>query len=827
MKKAIILFLLLGFAAAFAQTKDSVGLPISPSPYRAAVTKVNDLVHTKLDVRFDYDKSWMYGRAWVTLHPHFYATDSVSLDAKGMAIEEVSLSSAGKSIPLKYYYDSMNLHITLNKIYKSTENYTIYIKYIAKPDGYKASIYSMMPGEKGLYFINPLGDIKGKPTQIWTQGETEANSYWFPTIDKPNQKTTDEISMTVPAKYVTLSNGLMASQKLNADGTRTDTWKMGLPHAPYLIFMCVGEYAIIKDKYKNKEVSYYVEREYAPYARQIFGHTPEMIAFFSRITGVDFPWPKYAQITGRDYIFGAMENTSATLHEENSQQDARQLVDGNGWENIIAHELFHQWFGDYVTTESWSNTTVNESFADYSETLWNDYKYGKEAGQAVTYSDLRTYTGNPDNEAKNLVSFHYDNVVEMFDGVSYQKGGGILNMLRNYVGDSAFFKSLNNYLTTNKFKSGEAQNLRLAFEEVTGQDMNWFFNQWYYNHGHPKLDITYGYDAAAKTAKVFIQQTQAGTIFKLPFAIDVYEGNNKKRYKVWMNNAADTFSFTANTAPTLINVDAEKILVCEKADHKTAANFIAQYKFAASYIDRREAIAYFLSHMQEPQAIPFLQAALKDKNDNLRRVLLQHLDMENDTVRQSMEPILLNLINDKKALVRADAIACLGAYKKPAYKTLFVKTISDPSYTIAGKGLEALAKVDSVMAFDKAKTLSAQTAKGKLQDVILTLFGKYGGENEYNYIYGQFKKAGINDRFNILGPITDALSKENNNTIVKEQITLIAKFRDELPAFIRHYVDPMINGSLSTVAASKKAAGNTELSTYINSIVPTAGVKNK
>ncbi|MEI9958386.1 MAG: M1 family aminopeptidase [Ferruginibacter sp.] len=265
----------------------------------------------------------------------------------------------------------------------------------------------------------------------------------------------------------------------------------------------MGEYAIIKDKYKNKEVSYYVEKEYAPYARQIFGNTPEMISFFSKATGVDFPWQKYAQITGRDYIFGAMENTSATLHEENSQQDARQLVDGNAWEDIIAHELFHQWFGDYVTTESWSNTTVNESFADYSETLWNEYKYGKEAGLATSYNDLKNYLGNPANADVDLVRFKYNKVFDVFDAVSYQKGGCILNMLRNYVGDSAFFKSLNLYLTTNKFKSGEAQNLRLAFEEVTGQDMNWFFNQWYYNHGHPKLDITYDYDAANKTAKVF------------------------------------------------------------------------------------------------------------------------------------------------------------------------------------------------------------------------------------------------------------------------------------------------------------------------------------
>ena len=287
------------------------------------------------------------------------------------------------------------------------------------------------------------------------------------------------------------------SQKKNADGTRTDYWKMDLPHAPYLFFMGVGDYAIVKDSYKGKEVSYYVEKEYAPVARKIFGNTPEMIEFFSKITGVHYPWVKYSQIAGRDYVSGAMENTTATIHQEGAQQDARQLIDGNIWEGTIAHELFHQWFGDYVTAESWSNLTLNESFADYSQHLWDEYKYGKDAGDAENYQGMQGYLQSG-SESKDLVRFFYADKEDMFDQVSYQKGGRILHMLRNFVGDSAFFKSLNLYLTTNKFKSAEAHQLRLAFEEVTGHDLNWFFNQWYYGNGHPNVDISYNYDARRK-----------------------------------------------------------------------------------------------------------------------------------------------------------------------------------------------------------------------------------------------------------------------------------------------------------------------------------------
>src|SRR4029078_11837828 len=238
----------------------------------------------------------------------------------------------------------------------------------------------------------------------WTQSESQSGSAWFPTIDRPNQKTTEEIILTVPSKYVSLSNGKLASQKKNSDGTRTDTWKMELPHAPYLLFMGVGDYAIIKDSWKGKEVSYYVEKEYAPVARRIFGLTPEMINFYSKITGVDYPWVKYSQITGQDYVSGAMENTTATLHSDMAQQDARELTDGNRWEDVIAHELFHQWFGDYVTTESWSNLTLNESFANYSEYLWNEYKYGKDAADEHNYTEMEGYI-NSKSENKDLVRF--------------------------------------------------------------------------------------------------------------------------------------------------------------------------------------------------------------------------------------------------------------------------------------------------------------------------------------------------------------------------------------------------------------------------------------
>ena len=823
MRNFLLGALLLCSFVCYAQKPDTVKTEKWKSIYRASATKINDLVNTKLDVSFDYSKSWMYGKAWITLHPHFYPTDSLNLDAKSMNINELSLIKDGKKIPLKYRYDSLNLFITLDKTYRAGENYTVFIDYVAKPNEIKRKGSAAISGGKGLYFINPLGEDKKKPTQIWTQGETESNSGWVPTIDKPNQKTTDEISITVPDKYQTLSNGLLVRHRKNKDGTRTDTWKMDLPHAPYLMMMAVGEYSIIKDSYKGKEVNYYVEKEYALAARKIFGLTPEMIGFYSKITGVDYPWQKYSQIVARDYISGAMENTTATLLSSSAQQNARQLVDDNRWEDVIAHELFHQWFGDYVTCKSWSNLTMNESFADFSEMLWEEHKHGKDAGDEHSFNSMQVYLRGG-NDKKDLVRFYYKDREDVFDLVSYQKGGRILNMLRNCVGDSAFFKSLNLYLRTKKFSSAEAQDLRLAFEEVTGQDLNWFWNQWYYGSGHPKLDINYDYDSAGKTAKVFIKQTQTGKIFKLPIAIDVYQGTDKRRYKVWVEHQADTFIFKTVSRPDLINVDGDKILLCEKNESKTLDNYIFQYKNAGLYIDRREAIDFAARNQSDDhKALEFMKSALKDSYHGLRAYTLQKLYLQNDSVKKSVEPLLADMAaNDPNSMVRASAIEALGRSKKELYKSLFLKSINDSSYSIAGSALTALGVIDTVAALEKARSLSGQHVKGALSDAVTNVLFTYSGENDFDSLAARFDNLPFgNEKFMILQPFANFLKRTKDPVNFMKGIDMIVRFRDTIPEQYRQMVTPYFNGMiLNGIAASKQTKGLTEQADYVKSKLP-------
>ena len=420
----------------------------------------------------------------------------------------------------------------------------------------------------------------------------------------------------------------------------------------------------------------------------------------------------------------------------------------------------------------------------------------------------------------------------MFDAVSYQKGGRILHMLRNYVGDSAFFKSINNYLTTNKFKSAEAHQLRLAFEEVTGRDLNWYFNQWYFGNGHPSVDIDYVYNDATGKVNVIIKQTQkSGKYFKLPLAVDIYDGANKVRYNVWAKNAVDTFTFDYTKRPDLINVDADKITLWTKKDNKTLDNYIHQYKYAGNYVDRREAIDFASKKLDDPKAVELIKTALTDKYQGLRNFAISKADLRKELVKTSFKPVLLNLIkSDKSSIVRASAIQKLGEYKKPDYIATFKAAVYDSSYTVAGNALTALGKADPALATALAKQMSDKPAKGNLQEAIMNEIVKSGDESMADKIIGDFAKMPMSQgKFQTLNTLSTYLSAIKNPEKVKWGVDEIVKFRDGVPEAYQNQTNPFINGVILKGILAKKDkdakdnAGNTqlkELADYIKSKLP-------
>lgn len=522
--------------------------------YRSTTTRTVDLLHTSIDISFDWDASQVIAIAELELTPYITPIESISLDAKDFTIHEVRLNGSATD---DFSYDKDMVEINLGKSYRKGEKIKILIDYTAHPNG-QLNPDAAITSNQGLFFIDPRGEIASKPTQIWTQGETEYNSRWFPTIDKPNERCTQEIKVTVPDNLVSLSNGKLVSSKSIGGNLRQDHWVQDLPHAPYLFMLAIGDYAVVEEVKDNIEYQYLVYPEFEADAKQIFNHTPEMVQFFADLVDYPYPWDKYSQVIAEDYVSGAMENTTAVIFGEFVQKDSRALLDDPN-DKIVAHELFHHWFGDLVTCESWSNLTMNEGFANYGEYLWLEHKYGKDAAEEHRLAELDAYlVSTSGGDTHDLIHFDYADKEDMFDVHSYNKGGLVLHMLRDKLGDEVFFAGLSHYLHDNEFSSVEAHDLRLAMEEVSGQDLTVFFNQWYFASGHPSLNIEtdYGQDSVTITVVQEQQEPAHLPIYYLELHPKIY----------YADGTTEEVSMTIDSRVERLTIPGKKEIVAVIAD---------------------------------------------------------------------------------------------------------------------------------------------------------------------------------------------------------------------------------------------------------------------
>lgn len=683
--------------------------------YRASATKYWELAHTAIDIHFNLPERTADGIADLSMHPYYYDMDSVVLNAKSMKIKQVL---DGNNKPLTFTYDSLKLCIRLPKTYTKSDTLLLKISYVSMPYLNKNVGSAAIKEDRGLYFINTNHDEPYLPVQIWTQGETESNSHWFPTFDNPIFKSTFTITMHVPDSFKTLSNGSLEKSVKEDNHLRADTWNQKLPISTYLAMMAAGDYAISKENWRGKEVSYYVPVKYAAYGKEIFSRTPEMMEFFSQKLGVDYPWNKYSQIIGYQYVSGAMENVSASLFGAFNLKDTRQLTDDNN-DFIVAHELFHQWFGDYVTAESWSNLTLNESFADYSEHLWTEYKYGEEARANYWLYGMTRYLGQAKSDDPPLLRFYYESQEDMFDRISYSKGGLTLHYLRSLMGDKAFFDGLHLYLTQNAFGNAEVPQLRMAFEKVTGKDWNWFFNQWYYKGGHPKLKVNYNYDDANGKLKVVICQIQADSIglYELPMKNLVITGGTSEEISWTVAKAKDTFeiAYKKGERPVVVP-DVAHWVVGEWTDMKAPWQWYAQYQYATDFLSRRAALLGLANSKNSDTCKMVYGMALKDKSPLLRAVAIGLYDYDkNPKIAPEWRAQLGKLAaGDPDNKVRTKALNALGDLQDETFINAYETAINDSSYKVAAAGLSALDNVNHKRAVNFARELHPENSNGNV-----------------------------------------------------------------------------------------------------------------
>lgn len=721
------------------------------SEYKATEPRHWDIVHTDISlspfqkINDSFTKE-AKGTVMIKMHPYFYATDSLALDAKSMKIDKVMIT---KPYPktLKYNHEDDKLIIKFDREFFKTDTIELGIEYTAKPYAENVGGSSAISEDRGLYYININNEIPNKPQQIWTQGETQSNSHWFPTLDQPNEKFTLTLSLLVPENLQTLSNGKLVSSKQEKSGWKIDKWEMNQPIQTYAVMFAIGNFAIVKDKeWKGKEVSYYVEPEYAPYAKKMFKNTPEMMEYFSEITGVDYPWSKYSQIVVRDYVSGAMENTSASLFGEFMNQNAREN-DDKDYEDIVSHELFHQWFGDYVTAESWSNLTLNESFATYGQQLWRKHKYGRVSNDEMAFNDLAAYLGQAETDDPPLVRYYYNNREDMFDRISYQKGGAILRYLHGLIGDSAFYMAMNNYLTKHAYDNAEAGDWRHAVEEVTGADWSWFFNQWYYRGGHPNLRIDYTYDAAKQELQVNTLQTDSTYTYKLPLKAKLVYGNEMQEIDWNIQKRKQTFTYPyKNGVRPLFIPDTEHWLVGTIKESKGTKEWLQQLQVSDDdYLSKRRSISGAFFEQQDSLSQTIFLEALNSKIEPLKLYALTLLRRMPDKFgwRSNFKnEVMMLAINGNTNKVRAAAIDVIGSWKIESSKNDLLNALDDSSYIVQGAALEALSSIDSTNAYTNARRIASNGLQA-------TTPAKRIGEGVQDAVFWQLAKAGVENDFSL------------------------------------------------------------------------------
>ncbi|MCY7356714.1 MAG: peptidase M1 [Rudanella sp.] len=783
MRRFCSLFLLLCLAgpllvSAQPDTSRSLFYTTQTGPYNPSRTLTSNLLHTQLDLRFDWAKRQASGTATLRLIPHFYPQDSLVLDAKGFLIEQVALvdarlSKTGKptSASLTYAYtDGRKLCIRLPRTYTRRDTFSIQIQYVAglhsvRPDELPKAerVGGATSEDKGLYFINPDGKIINKPRQIWSQGETEANSAWFPTIDTPNEKMTQDIRLTVENRYRTVSNGRLVSSTKNADGTRTDRWVQTLPHAPYLAMVAVGEFAYVRDSLpptpgrKGLEVSYYVDPAYAPVARAIFGRTPGMIRYFEQAFGVPFVWDKYSQIVVRDFVSGAMENTTATVHNEQVQMDDRQLIDDNS-DAVIAHELAHHWFGDLVTCESWANLPLNEAFATYAEYLWFEHAQGRDEAEFHRQADLFQYLSEAETRQEPLIRYRFTSREDMFDSHSYQKGGLVLHLLRRVVGDEAFFASLKQYLTKNAFATAELADLREAFEDVTGQDLNWFFTQWFLSPGHAILSVKQTYLPGKLTLSVAQKQDSLGvgfvSAYRIPVLVDVWVQGQKTRYEIWLNQAQQTFTFPASQQPDLVLFDADQRVVGVVNHPKSQTELLFQYKNAEFYRARAEVMAGSpddTDALKDPALVQTVLKALDDPFWQIRQLAVgRFANYAGPNLATVEQLVRLRATRDSKSAVRAEGLATLATFRNPANSPVFKAALQDSSYRVVAVALEHYLKGKPADASAVVEQFAKTTTNASVLAAVADYYSENADARQYDWFVSTLSSLKSSDRYGFL-----------------------------------------------------------------------------
>jgi aminopeptidase N len=640
-----------------------------------------DMKHVRLDVALDLAEARIDGSVSHTFEPINDGLRSLDLDSVGLEIRRVTL---GGERDLNFSLSDGRLRIDLDSPRRAGEDITVTVEFAGSNP------------RRGLYFIRPDEAYPNKRLEAWTQGQDEDSKHWFPCYDSTNDLATSELHVTVREPNSVVAIGELKGIDQNADGTRTFHWRQEVPHVTYLTSIVAGQFAELRDEWDGVPIIYFVPPGREEDGREVFKHTPEMMRLFSDRTGVRYPYAKYSQVVVQDFIFGGMENVSATTVTDSILYDLRARLDQDP-NYLIAHELAHQWFGDLITCRDWSHGWLNEGFATFFELVWQEHHLGTDWYRHYLRQEMDHYTQEAsDHYRRPIVTNVYNYPIDLFDRHLYEKGGIVLDMLRHELGDELFWKAVRRYIATNRSTNVTTPDLQKAIEAATGRNLDWFFDQWVYGAGHPDLKVDYEWDDERKTAKLSFKQTQEGQDvareFRLPMAVDfTSESGDRSEFRVEVNEREQTFYFPLATRPKLVRVDPG-CHILKSMEFSRAAEMVRHQLASDDDVLGRIDAARNLGKKGDPEDIRALGRALRE--DPFFSVQAEAAKALGAIKTPSALEELLSGVKVPNARARRAVMTALGEFRDPKAAEALERVLydGDESYYVESSAAAAIGK---------------------------------------------------------------------------------------------------------------------------------------
>lgn len=632
-----------------------------------------DFQHMRLELSFEPSQGLVKGKVTHRFSPLRPKVDSVWLDGPGIRVSSVTVN--GK--PATWRSEKQGMWIRTGRTLPYGETDSLTVVYEANP-------------QKGLYFIgwNDPANICRK--QIWSQGQGIDNRNWIPFYDEMNDKLTTEMIVTFGGEYKVLSNGVKKSEKLNKDGSRTWHYRMNKPHAPYLVMLGIGIYDIKQTKSKSGvPINLYYYPEWKDRVEATYRYSAEMMDFFETETGVPYPWESYSQIPVQEFMYGAMENTTATVFGDFLFVDERAELD-RAYVGVNAHELAHQWFGDYVTARSDAHHWLQESFATYYNMLFEREVYGK------NYFDVQRYDAinNSLNETKlnNLPVAHSQSGSVRH----YPKGAFVLNMLKNVVGGREVYnRAIQHYLKKHPYGNVDSHDLLVAFNETTGMPLDWFWDQWIYKGGEPWYEVSAEElnGAAGAVIRFTVDQVQPQNqttgLFSMPIWFEVhYTDGSRERVEKWINRKTETVDI-ANAAGKKVAY----VLFDPNSEVMKSVTFRKPFEWlknqalnAEGLLDRHAALVALREFPLTQRREVLLKAFAKDTYHFCRSEIVSQLANDPD---QASQALVRDAIKSGDASVQKAVLTFTSSIAKDLLPD-FEKLLTARSYQVVEMALDKL-----------------------------------------------------------------------------------------------------------------------------------------